>query len=101
MAIIEDRDLLEVLACDIAVRPPAPGPDDLRPFITGVTHDGDGLRVRFDNAGASLVAAFVEAERQCCPEIGWELVAGPALRISATPEQLIAIKALFDSRSVS
>ena len=93
---IEASDLLEVLACDISARPPAPGPADLHPFVVGVVREQGALLVRFEAAGLDLLTRFVEAERECCPDIGWGIVAGPAVRISATPTQLDAITTLFE-----
>jgi hypothetical protein len=96
MSIIDETELLEVLACDIAARPPAPGPHELRPFVTGVARDEGSILVRFDAASENAFARFADAERHCCPGIGWEIVAGPALRITATPLQLDALLSLFD-----
>jgi hypothetical protein len=97
MAIIREGDLLEILACDISARPPAPGPGDLEPFIAAVVREPDAVVVSFDPAAADTFQAFAEAERQCCTDIGWDIVPGPALRITATPAQLDAIYSLFDS----
>ena len=99
MAIIPESDLLEVLACDIASRPPAPGPEELGPFITAVLREPDAVLLSFDPAGESVFASFAEAERRCCADIGWDIVAGPALRITGTPAQLDAVCSLFEPAS--
>lgn len=99
VAIIQDRDLLDLLACSIDARPLAPGPDDLRPFIVGIARGPQTLVVHFDSAVAELLTSFVEAERQCCPDIGWEIIRGPALRIAAPAAQLDALVSLFEPAS--
>jgi hypothetical protein len=88
---------LEVLACDIAARPPAPGIDDLAPFIRGVTRQTNAITVAFDPSVAGPLSQFVEAERLCCAGLGWDIDAtdGLALRITATPEQLDHLEAMF------
>src|SRR5690242_14943457 len=97
MAIIPEGELLEILACDITARRPAPGPGDLEPFIASVGRVPGAVVVSFDPAAADTFQAFAEAERLCCTDIGWDIVPGPALRITATPAQLDAICSLFDS----
>lgn len=84
-------DALNVLACDIEMRPKdAPSFFDLQHSIRAVRREGDGLRVEFDPAEAAAVRQLVEAERRCCAEIGWDLQQSPSLTlvIRATPAQL-------------
>ncbi|MGH2588316.1 MAG: hypothetical protein ACRDJE_25630 [Dehalococcoidia bacterium] len=82
---------LAVLACELDKRPKgAPSFSDLEAAIREVRRESGSLVVDFDPAESERVAALVDAERQCCPDIGWELQRSPALRlrISATPAQL-------------
>ncbi len=86
-----DIELLDVLVCEIGVRPKAaPTFETLEPHIEQVQRFEDRLVVSFAAAAADDVAALVEAERLCCPGIGWELVREPSvlLTITATPAQL-------------
>jgi hypothetical protein len=97
---MERRDVIEVLdvlACDIAARPKAPGIDSLAPYVRGASRDVGGLRVEFDAAAAALVQEFVEAERVCCSTLRWELADGDpvVLRIGASAEQIEALLRVF------
>jgi len=89
---VEERsEDLAVLACELDKRPKeAPSFSDLEAAIREVRREGGSLVIGFDPAESERVAALVDAERQCCPDIGWELQCSPALRlrISATPAQL-------------
>jgi hypothetical protein len=87
----EIDDALNVLACEIDKRPKgAPSFFDLQHSIRAVRRERDGLRIDFDPAEAGAVRQLVEAERRCCPEIGWDLQQTPSLTlvIRATPAQL-------------
>ena len=57
----------------------------------------------FDPSAAEVVRAVVEAERQCCSTIGWQLETDPGLklRISAKPLQLDALEEMFGVQAVS
>ena len=82
---------LAVLACDITRRPKgAPSFDDVLPALHDLRREAGALVLDFDPAARATVAALVDAERRCCPDIGWDLRLDPAprLRISAAPEQL-------------
>ena len=95
----ERRDeIIEVLDCDLGVRPKAaPGIDSLIPHVRGVARATGTLLVEFDLQVCDTLTAFVEAERLCCAGIGWEIerASGLRLRISATDEQLSAIESLW------
>jgi hypothetical protein len=95
----ERRDeIIEVLDCDLGVRPKAaPGVDALLPYARGATRGNGELIVEFDERAAETLAAFVEAERLCCAGIGWEIEREPRLRlhITATDEQLNAVESIW------
>ena len=93
------EDLLEVLSCDIELRPRAPVIGDLEPHVTGITRDDCALTVHFSPGAKETLEAFVEAERQCCAGIGWQVSECPdvALRIEAGPEALDALSLMFST----
>ena len=87
----ERAEDLQVLVCEYEKRPKdAPSFFDLEGAVRAVRREGSALVIDFDPAEAERVAALVEAERQCCATIGWELQRSPGLRlrISASPAQL-------------
>jgi hypothetical protein len=92
-----DEDAIEVLACEIETRPPAPGPEALAPFIQSASHSPTAITIDLDEAGRQTAEAFVAAERVCCSNIGWQLKDAPRfrLRITAEPHQLVALRALI------
>lgn len=82
---------METLACEIDKRPKdAPSDHEVFALVTGIQRGANALTLTFAPAAASKLTAFVEAERQCCAGIGWDLVDGPepGLRITATAAQL-------------
>ena len=84
-------ETLDVLACDYEKRPRgAPSFFDLEGVIRDLRREDGSLVIDFDPAAGEAVTALVEAERQCCASIGWDLQrgAGLQLRITAAPEQL-------------
>ncbi len=86
-----DDDALQVLACEIDKRPQgAPSFFDVAGALCGVRREGDTLIARYDAKVKDRVEQLVAAERQCCPEIAWELVYGRTVEvhIRATPAQL-------------
>ena len=86
-----DVELLDVLVCDIGVRPKAaPTFETLQHHIEDVQRFDDRLVVSFASIAAEDVAALAEAERLCCPGIGWQLAREPrvTLTITATKAQL-------------
>ena len=88
---------LDVLVCEIGVRPKAaPTFETLAPHVEQVQRFDDRIEVSFASAAADDVASLVEAERLCCPGIGWALVREPAvvLTITATPSQLDVLEQL-------
>lgn len=101
-----DAELLETLSCEIGARPAAaPHFGDVAPALCGVTRAAGALLVDFDAAVLDTLAQVVDAERLCCPDLGWHLErpaasapgAGPVvrLRIEGTAEQLEALEAAF------
>ena len=91
-------EMLDVLACDIEVRPKAaPGPMDIAPFVLDRTRSAEAVTITFAPAGLQSVVAFVDAERLCCAGIDWQLQRAPilSLRIGASPAQLDVIEQMF------
>ena len=87
----DQAEALDVLACDYQLRPKgAPSFFDLEGSVRGVRREDGSLLIDFDTAATEQVLALVDAERQCCASIGWELQTAPALRlrISATAPRL-------------
>ena len=87
----DHAEALDILVCDYQLRPKgAPSFFDLDGSARGVRREDGALLIDFDPAAADQVAALVDAERQCCTSIGWELQTVPALRlrISAAAPQL-------------
>jgi len=96
-------EIIEVLDCDLGVRPAAAPPvDALLPHVRGVIPANGALLVDFDEQAVRTLEAFVEAERLCCAGIGWEIEHGPALRlrITANKVQLEAIKSLWNIKPI-
>jgi hypothetical protein len=101
-----DAALLETLSCEIGARPAAaPHFGDVAPALRGLTRGEGALLVDFDAAVSDTVAQIVEAERLCCPDLGWRLERPTAstpdgqplvrLRIEGTQDQLAALAAMF------
>ena len=98
MATQRRDEIIEVLDCDLDVRPKAaPGIDALATHVRGVTRTAQAVLVEFDPQAGETLAAFVEAERLCCAGIGWDIErdAGLRLRIKADEVQLAAIESLW------
>ncbi len=93
------RDALEVLACEIDVRPVgAPGIDALAAAILGVERVDGELIVSFAPGAADVVRRFVAAEERCCATIRWDVETIPdavRLRIGAEPQQIEVLERLF------
>lgn len=103
-----DPALLDTLSCEIGARPTAaPHFGDVAPALRGVKREEGALLVDYDAQVADTLAAVVEAERLCCPDLGWSVerpagTAGEAgtlvrLRIEGTADQLDALDAAFRS----
>jgi hypothetical protein len=95
---VPDEDVLITIGCDIAARPTnAPGVDDLARFIRSVDRTAGGIAVGIESGGRDILTAFVEAERQCCACIDWQIEDGPepVLHIRADEETLAALDDLF------
>ena len=103
-----DPALLETLSCEIGARPAAaPHFGDIAPALRGVSRTEGALLADFDVQVADTLAAIVDAERQCCPDLGWFLEKPAStgatdyvrLRIEGTPDQLDALAAMFTPSS--
>jgi hypothetical protein len=72
---LDDRAaVLEALACDITARPAdAPHFAEVTDHLLAVRREPGALLADFDAAAAPTLERIVEAERRCCPEIGWHL----------------------------
>ena len=96
---LEDEEL-EALSCAIGRRPAdAPTIAEVADLVQAVEREEDTLVVHFDQAAAIAVAAFAEAERQCCSAIDWRLEtdATVRLRIGASPRQIDLLEQLFSA----
>jgi hypothetical protein len=99
---------LEVLVCDLEARPQeAPHFGNVAGAVRAVRREPGALVVDFDPTAAHALASIVEAERLCCPEIGWHLErpdldprGAPGgvvrLRVEASPAQLDVMRLLLD-----
>jgi len=92
-------DVIEVLGCDITVRPAgAPGIDALAAYVQAVERDDGSVTIRFAPEARETLADFVEAERHCCAGIGWHLGEGldVTLRIEAGASALDFLNHVFE-----
>jgi hypothetical protein len=92
-------ELIDLVACDIAVRPKdAPAFDVLAPRVLGVDRTAATLKITFAAEAADDVEAFAAAERICCSTLGFDVQRDPVvLTITASPAQLDAMQQLFRS----
>lgn len=102
MTNVPDRDTLDVLACEIELRPVgAPGFDAIADAILNVQRDGERrLAVSFDPAATPQVEAFAAAECQCCSTLRWVVERGDGvvrLTVGAEPQQIDVLEQLFTS----
>ncbi len=101
---LNEQDVLDVLVCDFQARPRgAASVFDVAPAVRGVRREAGALLIDFAPDAASAVAEYVDAERQCCRQIGWELSTEPAplLRIAGTSAQLDVLEELFTAERPS
>jgi hypothetical protein len=92
------REILEVLNCEIGVRPSeAPGIPQLLPHVLSVSRQNGELLVDFAATASRALETFVAAERLCCAGIDWriEREPGPRLRIIASEAQLAELETLW------
>ncbi|MEX0683226.1 MAG: hypothetical protein WD904_05915 [Dehalococcoidia bacterium] len=94
---VSTDDLIQVLGCDIDRRPDAPGIAELSPFVLGSERRDGALRVRFAPEARETLAAFVEAERLCCADVGWQIAEGPdvVLTIAASEAAVDMMQRIF------
>ena len=93
-------ETLDTLVCELGRRPKgAPTIAEVAPSVRALRRQGNTLIVDFDPAATDVVAAVVDAERQCCSTIGWHLETDQRvqLRIDATPMQLDVLEAMFSA----
>ena len=93
-------EALETLVCELDRRPKdAPTIDDIIPRVTSWHREAEKLVVTFDPGAADLVTAVVNAERECCSTIGWNLEAsqGVHLSLSGTHAQLDVLTEMFSA----
>jgi MerR family transcriptional regulator, copper efflux regulator len=91
-------EVVDALECEPGKRPSgAPTIEDIIGSVTSLHREADSLVVEFDPAAAEKVQAVVEAERQCCSTIGWQVETDhrTQLRITARPLQLETLEAMF------
>lgn len=97
----DPKDVLEVLACEIDVRPKdAPTFEDLAPHLRSVQRIEGAIVVHFDDAAADNVEALASAERLCCSGLTWDVQRdqGLRLRIGASPTQLDTLQEMLTPR---
>ena len=96
---VPGEELLEVLDCEIGVRPAgAPGPDQLAPYLVRARQSGGRLFVSFRPEAAGTLRAFADAERLCCSHLGFEVTETTneaTLTITGTAQQIEAFGALW------
>lgn len=91
-------EVVDALVCELGKRPTgAPTIGDIVGSVTSLHRAANSLVVELDPAAAEKVQAVVEAERQCCSTISWQLEReqGIRLRITALPLQLETLEAMF------
>jgi hypothetical protein len=95
----ELQESLEVLACELGVRPTgAPTMADIAPALRDVERTASALVLTFDPSATPDVEGFVSAEQRCCSSIDWsvERSAGATrMRVAATRQQLDVLELLF------
>src|ERR1700694_2022325 len=93
------QNALDVLACEIGVRPRgAPGIAEIAPSVQGVRRDGAALVVSFDANAARDIEAFGAGEPQFCSTLTGALEprdGSLVLTIGAAPQQLDVLEQLF------
>src|SRR2546428_1999483 len=98
MSTARRKETLEVLNCEIGVRPnDAPGIPQLLSHVLSVSRKDGELLVAFEEMAAEALEKFVAAERLCCAGIDWQIQhdLGPKLRIIAGEAQLAELETLW------
>lgn len=92
---------LEVLACDIELRPAdAPAAGKIGQAARSAARRDGALVVTFDASAAGDVERFAAAERSCCATLAWEVRSvsdGVELTVRGSPEQLDLLSRVFAS----
>jgi DNA-binding transcriptional MerR regulator len=97
-------EVVDALGCELGKRPSgAPTIEDIIGSVRSLHREANSFVVEFDPAAAEKVQAVVEAERQCCSTISWQLEPehGTRLRITALPLQLETLEALFSPQAAA
>jgi hypothetical protein len=84
-------ELLDVLACEIGLRPTdAPTLFSVSPHTRSIRKDGLDLLVEFEESAARDVERFAAAERLFCPGLDWVVATAPivTLRIRGSATQV-------------
>jgi len=94
-----DDKSLQILACDISVRPEnAAGVADVLPFILTTTINDPHLVISFERDCKHVIESFVAAERLCCTGLNWDLIESEdalKLVVTGTSEQLAVCQQWF------
>jgi hypothetical protein len=95
-----DDDALDILACEIDLRPRgAPGIEEIACAAVGTERSGQRtLVVSFEPDAAPRVEAFAAAERRCCSTLSWAVAhsdRGTELTIGAAPQQIDVLQQVF------
>jgi hypothetical protein len=98
-----EKRTLEILSCDIAVRPrTAAGIDDVCRHLVSVHSEAGKLIAHFRVSGKSDVQSFANAEQLCCTSLSWN-VSKPdddvILTVQGSEKQLAEVLAWFSSNS--
>jgi hypothetical protein len=95
----EARDPLEVLACEIELRPQGgPGVDQIANLVRSAHRRDGALILAFDESASAAVENFAAAERQCCSTLSWQIrkLGGQVeLSIQGSPDQVLLLEELF------
>jgi hypothetical protein len=101
---LPSEDLLQIIGCEIGARPAAaPGLGELAPHLLRAERSPGALTAHFAAEAAETLEAFVAAERQCCPGLGWQLSRGAGevtLRIAAAEPALEVLAKMFDQAEI-
>jgi hypothetical protein len=99
---IEAADLLTVLGCDPEARPDAPGFAEVIGQALSWRREDGRLTVEFPPDAGRDITLFAEAERQCCPGLGWEVRQGDrtTLVINGTAEAMQAMARAIDEQGI-
>ncbi len=94
-----DKRTLEILSCDIAIRPRnAAGIDDVCRHLLSVHSEAGKLIARFHPLGKTDVQSFADAEQLCCTSLSWDVSETDehvTLTVYGSEKQLAEVRAWF------